>query len=84
MHMKHKLYASCVQSVMVYAVKFGPLKMISVKRLKEAEKNMMRCMCNATVRDGTTSLELRSRYGTECISEMMRRTEVIWPCGEKT
>lgn len=71
LHMKDRLYTSYVRSTMFCSCETWPAKDDAVKSQEHTEKSMVRLICNATVRDCPES-EMRSRHGTDSISEIMR------------
>lgn len=72
LHITCRLYDSCVGSGMFYGSETRSGKNSDVKKLKCTDKSMVRCMWNATMKDGLTNVELRSRLELEHISEVMK------------
>lgn len=68
MHMKARLYNSCVRKAVFLIVK-QPVKDDHVKRLEPIEKCTVRWMCRAAVLDSKISEILRSRLGIESINK---------------
>ena len=76
--MEGRLYAACVRSVMLYGSETWPVKEEEVCRLEHTEMQMVRWMCNVSLRDRRPSEELRNRLGIESISCVMRQMRLRW------
>lgn len=68
LHMKGRVYDSCVTNVMLNDTEAYPVDRDDIKRLKCAEKRILRC-----VGDGSTK-----RLGTSFISEVMTTNTLYW------
>ena len=78
LHLKGKVYASCVRSVMTHASETWPVKVEDITRMDRNEKRMLRWMCGVKLGDGVSSEELRRRLGIRSIGEVMRMSRLGW------
>ena len=76
--MKGKLYTACVRSVMLYGSETWPLKEDDISRIVRTDMQMVRWMCNVSLRDRKSSEELRNRLGIAIITDVMRQTRLRW------
>ena len=75
---KGKLYSACVRSVMLYASETWPLKEEDIQRISRTDMQMVRWMCNISLRDRKSSEELRSRLGIPDIVSVLRQSRLRW------
>ena len=75
---KGKVYRACVQTVMVYGSETWPMKTEDMKRLKRAERMMVRWMCGVSLRDRRPSVELKERLGIVGVAEVVRHGRLRW------
>ena len=75
---KGKLYAACVRSVMLYGSETWPIKEEHLPRLARADMQMVRWMCNVSLRDRKSSEELRQRLHIPDIADVIRQRRLRW------
>lgn len=75
---KGRLYTACVRSVMLYGSETWPLKESDINRIARTDKQMIRWMCNISLKDRKSSDELRNRLGITNIVDAMRQKRLRW------
>ena len=78
MKFKGKIYAACIQSMLVYGSKTWALKVVIMQRLKRTERMIVRWMCGVTLKDRKSSQELLDRLNFVDISDRVRRGRLRW------
>ena len=78
LEMKGRLYASCVRSSMTYGSETRPLLIDVRLKLERAEIQMIRWMCDISLKDRRTSEELRRLVGVEPITTFVRGGRLRW------
>ena len=75
---KGRLYSACVRSVMTYGSETWPLKEDDISRIARTDMQMIRWMCNVSLRERKSSEELRDRLGIPNIVDVLRRNRLRW------
>lgn len=75
---KGRVYQACVRSVMLYGSETWALKESDLQRLERNDMRMIRWMCNVTLKDRKSSLELRGRLGLDSIRNCIRTGRLRW------
>ena len=75
---KGKLYSACVRCVMLYGSETWPLKEEDIQRIVRTDMQMIRWMCNVTLRDRKPSEELRDRLHIPNITDLLRQRRLRW------
>ena len=78
LHLKGKLYASCVRPCMIYASEAWAIRKEDVNRMVSVERQMVRRMCNVTLNDKQRSNSLLDKLGIDPIEEVVRRGRLRW------
>jgi len=78
LHLKGKLYASCVRPCMIYASETWAMRKEDVNRMVSVERQMVRRMCNVTLNDKQRSNSLLGKLGIDPIEEVVRRGRSRW------
>ena len=78
LRVKGRVYAACVQSVMVYGSETWPVKEEDVQRLERTERMMVRWMCGVSLKNRISSGELNERLGIVGVVEVVRRGRLRW------
>ena len=76
--MTGKIYAACVQSVMVYGNDTWPIRVEDMQKMERTESMMMRWMCGVSLKDRRPTVELRKGLGIEDISVVVSRRRLTW------
>ena len=76
--LKGELCAACVRSVMMYGSETWVIKMEDEWRYELNEMRMVRWMCDVSLKDRKSNVELRDRFGIESIREVMCRGRMRW------
>ena len=77
-NMKWKLYTACVRSVIPYGSEVWPLKESDISRISRTDMEMVRWMCNVSLRDRKSSAEVRNRLGVANIVHVMCQIRLRW------
>ena len=64
---------------MVYGSETWAMTVEIRHRLQRTEKQMVRWMCDVSVRDRVPSEKLRERMGIGLVSDVIRRNRLRWP-----
>ena len=75
---KGRLYTACVRSAMLYGSETWPLKQEDIDRLVRTDMQMVRWMCNVSLRDRKSSEELRNRLHIPHIANVLRQKRLRW------
>lgn len=78
LNLKGKIYKACVQRVLVYGSETWAMKVEDMRRLERTERMMIRWMCGVTLKNSTSSQELRERLHVDCVTEVVRRGRLRW------
>ena len=76
--MKGRVYASCIRSSMTYGSETRPLFADVALKFERAEMQMIRWMCDVSLKDRRTSEELRKLVGHEIITTVIRSGRLRW------
>ena len=71
LRLKEKFYRMCVQRVMVYGSETCPMRIEELRRLKRAERMMIRWMCGVTLKNRYKSEEFRKRMDIEDVADVI-------------
>jgi len=78
LHLKGKLYQSCVRPCMIYASETWAFKQEDLNRLVRAERQMVRSMCNVSLMDRKSSSVLLDMLGINTMEEVIRCGRLRW------
>ena len=78
LRLKGKIYAACVQSVMVYGSDTWPMKVEDMQKLERTESMMMRWMCRVSLKERKPTLVLRKSLGIDDVAAVVRRHRLTW------
>ena len=78
LEMKCRVYASCVRNSMIYGSEARPLLADVVLKFERAEMQMIRWMCEVSMKDRKMSEELRKLIGVEPITTVIRSGRLRW------
>ena len=67
LHLKGKVYTSCVRRAMIYGSETWPVMLEDTNRMEHNEMEMARWMCGARLQDRISNVELRRRLGIKGI-----------------
>ena len=63
---------------MIYGGETWVIKKEDERRCEQNEMRMVRWMCDVTLKERKSNVELRDKLGVESISEVMRRGRMRW------
>ena len=72
LHLKGKVYTTCVRRAMIYGSETWPVKSEDTDRMERNEMKRVRWMCGVRLQDRVSNAELRRRLGIKGIKEEMR------------
>ena len=75
---KGRLFSACVRSAMLYGSETWPLKQEDLSRLARTDMQMVRWMCNVSLRDRKSSEELRNRLHIPDITDLLQQKRLRW------
>ena len=78
LEMKGRVYASCVRSSMTYGSETRPLPVDVGLKFERAEMQMIRWMCDISMKDRKRNEELRRLVGVEPITTVIRNGRQRW------
>ena len=78
LRLKGKVYGACVRSSMIYGSETWAVNAEQEAKLERPEMRMVRWMRGVSLREKKTNAELRESMGIEKISDVMRRSRLIW------
>ena len=78
LEMKGRVYPSCVRSSMTYGSETRPLLVDVELKHERAEMQMIRWMCDISMKDRRTSEELKRLVGVEPITTVIRSDMLRW------
>ena len=78
LRIKGKIYAACVQSVLVYGSETWPMRVEEVRRMERTERAMVRRMCGVTLSNRIKSEEVNKRLGIVGVMETVRKGLLRW------
>ena len=72
LHLKGKVYTSCVRRALIYGSETWPVRSEDIDRMERNEMKMARWICGVRLQDRVSNVELRRRLGIKGINEEMR------------